>query len=133
MPHTPCSTGDRIFPWSPTLLLSNLCLTSSQFSSSCHVAHVQETQGGCARRSGMGRGDALDVASVHRSLGVVANPPASSQRLPFYGSCNRPPAHAPVASGITASLWFQVILASHFCNKIVVLLCTRHFAVGFRV
>ena len=56
----------------------------------------------------MGRGNALDVAFVHRSLGFMANPSSSSERLPTYGSCNRSPAHARVASGITTSVWFQV-------------------------
>jgi hypothetical protein len=65
----------------------------------------------------MGRGDALDVALVHRPLGVMASPPASSERLPTHGSCNRPPAHARVASGITASIRFQVYITFAFLQQ----------------
>ena len=88
----------------------------------------------------MGRGDALDVAPLHRSLGVVANLPASSEQLPTYGSCYRPPALARLASGITASIWFQVALTLPFSfrqqdnNRIVLRFSERDSLLwGFRV
>lgn len=39
---------------------------------------LQKTPGGCARRSGVERGNALDVAPVYGSLGRVAIAPAPS-------------------------------------------------------
>lgn len=86
------------------------------------LAHVQKTQGGCSRRSVLGRGHALDVALVHRSLGILANSSASSKCLSSHGSCHRPASHARVATGIATPLWFQVFhTRSHLHTSIIII------------